>query len=240
MKGTEFEFRNRFWIIGLIFALGFLAYNFDRVNIVVYLVNRMAGPDSPQGDHLARAFFAFAAFLILIGALIRTWAAAYLRSDVVEDPRLRHEAVVADGPYRHLRNPLYFGNEFLAIGLGFLASRLGFVMILAGMTLFVFRLIGLEESNLEHEQGRSYREFCHRVPRCWPSLIPRLPASDLQPRWLQAFLGELFMWAFFLGAAIFAITLNIKYAWIIMGAGLVLHILRGYILEARRKRTPPS
>jgi len=240
MKATEFEFRNRFWLIGLIFALGFFAYNFDRVNIVVFIVDRTLGHDSPQGDNLARAIFAFAAFLVLIGALIRSWAAAYLRSDVVQDPNLRHEAVVADGPYRHLRNPLYFGNEFLAVGVGFLASRVGFVIILVGMTVFVFRLIGLEESNLEREQGESYREFCRRVPRFWPSLSPRLPASGLQPRWLQAFLGELFMWAFFLGIAVFAVTLNLKYSWIIIGAGLVLHILRSYILEARRKRAQPS
>src|SRR5262249_45915679 len=155
---------NRFWIIGLIFGLGFFAYSIDPLNVVQYTIDHTVGHGSPRGDDVARAIFAFAALLVLIGALIRTWAAAYLRSDVVQDPNLRHDAVVADGPYRHLRNPLYFGNEFLALGLGFLASRLGFAIILVGVTVFVFRLIGLEESNLAREQGESYREFCRLVP----------------------------------------------------------------------------
>ena len=39
MKATDFEFRNRFWIFGLIFGLGFWLYALDHVNVVQYLVN---------------------------------------------------------------------------------------------------------------------------------------------------------------------------------------------------------
>lgn len=237
MKATEFEFRNRFWLIGLIFGLGFAAYAIDPVNVVVFVIDHTGGHDSPRLDSIARVYFGIGAFLAICAALIRTWAAAYLKTDVVQDPKLRHEQIVADGPYRHLRNPLYFGNGLLALALGLLASRTGFFIIVIGIPVFCLRLIALEEFNLQREQGESYREFCRRVPRIWPSLRPHLPASGAQPRWGQAVLGELFMWGFALGVVAFAVTLDIKYMWILSGVALLVHIARSYILEARRKQT---
>ncbi len=201
MKATDFEFRNRFWIFGLIFGVGFWLYALDHVNSVQYLINVTVGENSPHADLLARCALAFAALLMLLTALLRTWATSYLRSDVMQDHDLRAEKVVASGPYRHVRNPLYLGNILMAFGMGFLASRVGFVLIVVGNFIFCLRLIGLEESNLQKEQGESYVEFCRRVPRLWPSLQPRLPDSGLKPHWKQAFAGELFMWGFFAGGS---------------------------------------
>jgi protein-S-isoprenylcysteine O-methyltransferase Ste14 len=172
--------------------------------------------------------------------MIRTWAAAYLRSDVVQDPNLHVEAIVADGPYRHVRNPLYLGSILLALGFAFLASRTGFVLIICGLTIFFLRLIGLEESRLEREQSERYREFCRRVPRLFPALLPRVAASGVKPQWGQAFFGEIFMWGFFVGIAVFAITLKIVVTWIIIGLALLFYIVRSYVLQARRKAAKAS
>ncbi|MFZ3217651.1 MAG: methyltransferase [Candidatus Acidiferrales bacterium] len=240
MKATNFEFRYRFWIIGAIFWIGFALYHFDHVNIVQYLTDRLVGPQSSHEEIVARAFLFFAALLVLLTALLRTWAAAYLRSDVVQDPNLRAEKVLADGPYRHMRNPLYLGTILLACGLGLLASRLGFAFIVIAMSVYCLRLIGLEEANLSREQGESYREFCQHVPRLWPSLSPRLPASGLQPQWKQAFLGELFMWGFFVAVMVFALTLNRNALWIIITIALLLYIVRSYVLVARRRFKQPE
>ena len=210
MKATDFEFRNRFWIFGLIFGVGFWLYALDRVNAIQYLINITIGENSPHADLMARCALAFATLLMLLTALLRTWATSYLRTDVMQDHDLHAEKVVASGPYRHLRNPLYFGNILMAFGMGLLASRVGFVVIVVGNFIFCLRLIGLEESNLRKEQGESYIEFCRRVPRLWPSLQARLPDSGLKPHWQQAFAGELFMWGFFVAVAVFAITLNTK------------------------------
>lgn len=76
---------------------------------------------------------------------MRTWGAAYLRSEVVHDSNLRNETLVADGPFRYVRNPLYFGNVLLAAGMGLFASRLGWLILALGMVVFVYRLIGREE-----------------------------------------------------------------------------------------------
>ena len=38
MRATGFEFRNRFWMMGVIFWLGFFCYSFDQVNAGVALL----------------------------------------------------------------------------------------------------------------------------------------------------------------------------------------------------------
>jgi len=240
MKATDFEFRNRFWMFSLIFGLGFWLYALDHVNSVQYLINITIGANSPHADLLARCALAFAALLTLFAALLRTWATSYLRSDVMQDHDLRAEKLVASGPYRHLRNPLYLGNFLLAVSMGFLASRLGFVVILVGNLIFCLRLIGLEESNLQKEQGESYFEFCRRVPRLWPSLQPRLPDSGLKPHWKQAFVGELFMWGFLVAVAAFAVTLNAKALWITIAMSMVLYVASSYVISSRKKSDTPS
>ena len=138
MKATEFEFRHRSLLSLIHFWVGFQAYSIDRINVVWAIVPW----DTPRGAFLARLIFAFGTLLVGLAAGIRTWAAAYLRSDVVHDPKLHTETLVADGPYRHVRNPLYLGLFLLCVVVGFLASRLGFVILALVAAVRVVRLIG--------------------------------------------------------------------------------------------------
>jgi len=201
MHATEFEFRNRFWFICLTYFLGFGCYWLDPRNTVAMLVRWIFNGYDPHLQSLAarhafQALFAVSALLVTAAAWIRTWAGAYLRSEVVHDPAVHTEKLVADGPYRHLRNPLYFGNMLLAIGMAVLASRTGSVILILGNVLIVLRLMGREEMALAQVQGDAYRSYVAAVPRFWPSLRPRLGSRGLQPKWLQAFLGEAWMWTF--------------------------------------------
>src|SRR5712692_873879 len=103
MRATTFEFRQRFWIIAGVFAAGFACYWIDHVNAAQALA----------GGHV-RLVFGLGAGVAALAALIRTWAAAYLRTEVVKDSALHTDRLVADGPYRHVRNPLYLGTALLA------------------------------------------------------------------------------------------------------------------------------
>jgi len=213
MRATEFEFRYRFWFILITYFVGFGCYNLDHVNAVDALarwVFRGSDPDlnSLTARHAIQGVFALAAALVTAAAWIRTWGGAYLRTEVVHDSAVHTERLVADGPYRHLRNPLYFGNMLLAIGLALMASRTGAVVLILGNLLIVLRLIGREEADLAQAQGEGYRTFLAAVPRLWPSLRPRLPAGGLQPRWFQAFLGEAWMWTFAVDGFLFAWKLS--------------------------------
>jgi protein-S-isoprenylcysteine O-methyltransferase Ste14 len=237
MRATEFEFRYRSLIIVAIYFLALSTYGFDHENVVQYAIDRTVGEGATSAVFIRHVIFGAGAFLTFLAAGFRTWAAAYLQSNTVQDPTMHLDAIVADGPYRHMRNPLYLGAILLAFGMALLTSRPGFLIITTGLTLFILRLTGLEESKLEAMQGESYREFCRRVPRLWPSLKARLPDGGMKPRWGQAILGELHMWGFFAGMAAFAIALRPGVAWWIVGAAVIIYAVRSVVLSVRRKRT---
>jgi protein-S-isoprenylcysteine O-methyltransferase Ste14 len=220
MKATEFEFRHRSVLNLIHFWISFQLYSVDQVNVVSALVGR-----SHDRLLLLRVVFGFGALLLALAAAIRTWAAAYLRSRVVHDTKLHTETLVADGPYRHVRNPLYLGTFLMSIGLGFLASRSGFAVLAMGAAIRILRLIGREEAELRAQQGESFREFCRRVPRLLPSLHARIPASGANPEWGQAFRGEAHMWGFFITMLAFTITLERRLIWILGGASLAVWFL---------------
>jgi protein-S-isoprenylcysteine O-methyltransferase Ste14 len=211
MQATEFEFRNRFWVIAALFFIGFACSFLDHQNAASALVGGNA-----TGVHLV---LGSGALLAVLAAAVRTWASAYLHTEVVKDHALHADRLVADGPYRHLRNPLYLGTLLLAVCFGLMASRLGFVVIVGGLFIFVLRLIGREEAALVQAQGSAFDAYRARVPRLWPALFPRVPASGARPPWRQAFTGELAMWAFAIGAAAFAATFEprLLYAFLILG-----------------------
>jgi protein-S-isoprenylcysteine O-methyltransferase Ste14 len=235
MRATEFEFRYRSLIILAIYFIALSTYRFEHENVVRYAIERIVGQGAPSATLLAHLIFGVGAFLTFLAAGFRTWAAAYLQSNTVQDPAMHLDAIVADGPYRHLRNPLYLGAILLAFGLALLTPWPGFLIVTMGFTIFFFRLTGLEESKLEATLGESYREFCQRVPRLWPSLKARLPEGDVRPRWGQAILGELHMWGFFAGMAAFAITLRPRVAWWIVGIAVITYAMRSFVLSTRRK-----
>ncbi len=241
MEASEFEFRNRFWFIAGIFTVGFFLYRFDRVNASEALsrwVLRGAPDESSRAfGHWITVFFALGTLLVVMGALVRSWAESYLHSSIVHDRKLHGEKLVADGPYRHVRNPLYLGNLFLAFGVGFLASRLGFLVISAGMVLFVYRLILREETTLIRAQGENYQRYFAAVPRLFPALVPRVPAGGAKPNWLDGFTGEIFMWAGAAAMGVFTFTHSVRWFWIVFGGGWAIYF---FLYSVRHRRTRPN
>ena len=237
-QASDFEFRYRFWFIVGIFCLGFFLYNVDHVNVSAALSRLILGPEgahSPLLDRYIRGFFALGTLIVAAAALIRSWAESYLHSAIVHDAALHSDRLVADGPYRYVRNPLYLGTVLFAIGLGVLASRSGALVMSIGMVFFTYRLILREEMSLLQSQGESYRRYFAAVPRLVPSLLPRIPSAGAKPNWLDGFSGELFMWGGAAAMAVFTVTLNIRYFWIVLGSGFAIYFLQ-YFLRSRRKR----
>ena len=188
MKATDWEFTNRALVFGLIFAVSFPLYSLDRQNSVVALASWLAPRIGADPDHTARFLFAFAALLLVMAALLRTWASAYLEAGVVYASTVKTEDLVADGPYRHTRNPLYLANILLAIGMGALMSRIGFVVAVLLMVVFSYRLILREETELRSNQGERYERYATAVPSLAFALtknsLRRTPA-ELE-RWIQS------------------------------------------------------
>lgn len=237
MKASEVEFRYRFWFIGAIFAVGFWLYIVDRYNASQSLALPLSKVDGISADLNTRIIFWIAAALALLAALLRTWATAYLRAEVMVDTTVRTERLVADGPYRFVRNPLYLANILLACAMATMASRVGAVVIVLGMMLFSLRLINREEGGLALSQGESYRHYLATVPCLLPSVTPRLPASGAKPHWGQAMAGEMFMWAFSLSVVAFAATLDMRIYWIVLALGFISYGISRTMLAKKRKDT---
>ena len=220
---TDFEFKFRFWIFGGLFWVAFSTYAIDPQNAGAAIVDSIAHARSVAASALAyRAVFAAGALICVAAAMLRTWATAYLNPEVMVDMRLHTSRLVADGPYRYLRNPLYFGNVLLGIGFGLMASRIGFFVLVLGMILFSYRLILREEAGIQATQGESYRSYCDAVPRMLPSFSPRLPSAGGTPDWGDGFLGEAFMWVLAFSVAVFAVTLNQRVFFVALGSAFVV------------------
>jgi protein-S-isoprenylcysteine O-methyltransferase Ste14 len=230
---TDFEFKNRFWIIGAVIFLAFFCYNLDHTNIAFALTQKILGPtahpDTPIFDRYQLAIVTIGSFFVYLGALLRSWAESYLHSSIVHDAAIHSDQLVAEGPYRYVRNPLYLGNDLLVIGLGTLASRLGFVVMVVGMFIITWRLILREEAGLLATQGESYRRYFNAVPRLWPSLRPRIPSGGAKPNWRDGLTGEIFMWSIAIGMTAFVVTQRIWMFWLVMAAGFAIYFLQAYL-----------
>ena len=151
MRATKFEFEQRFWIITGIYVASFCLSAFDHTPFIVALRHLIApsiARGSPEAMLFARIVIAAGALLVFLAAVLRTWGAAYLRTSVVHDTAQHSEALVADGPFRYVRNPLYLANLPMAAGIGVLASRSGWIFLVLANWIFVYRLIFREETAL--------------------------------------------------------------------------------------------
>ncbi len=221
MKATDWEFRNRTLLFGLIFGLTFPLYALDRHNAAVSVANWI-GPALHMSTHLVSRILIFiGAALLVAAAFIRTWASSYLRAKVVYAVGLRTDSLVADGPYRRVRNPLYLGNALIATGLGVMMSRIGFPIAMLATVIFCYRLILREETELRASQGMTYQTYLHMVPRLWPSLRPRIPSAGGQPMWAEGFKAESWCWGFASAVLAFALTSSLAAFYAILAASVV-------------------
>jgi protein-S-isoprenylcysteine O-methyltransferase Ste14 len=203
MKATAWEFRLRIWILAVLFLLGFAvpwnyALHLDGRGPNAHLWGWSAAMLAKSGvTNIGTAFnvlLAVGVVLAFAAAVLRTWAAAYLGSEVVQEAAMHSGAVVQAGPFRHMRNPLYVGTWLMTLALALLMPPSGAVFAVVTVVLFQFRLILGEEAFLSARLGEAYRAYAARVPRLFPSLRARVPASGAQPRWAQAVLSEIFPW----------------------------------------------
>jgi protein-S-isoprenylcysteine O-methyltransferase Ste14 len=236
MKATNWEFTNRATVFGLIFGVAFPLYSLDHQNSAVALANWLGPRLQINPNLMARLLLYFAALLLVIAAFVRTWASSYLQASVVYAADLKSETLVADGPYRRVRNPLYFANVLMVIAIGAMMSRLGFLVALIAMLVFSYRLILREESEFQASQGESYAAYCKAVPRLWPSLWPRVASSGRQAGWTEGIKAELWYWGFAAALIAYALTLNLRLFLVVLGASLALFWVSSVV--PRKKSTP--
>jgi protein-S-isoprenylcysteine O-methyltransferase Ste14 len=172
------------------------------------------------------------------GATLRVWGTAYLGSDVMRGASMQGERLVAAGPYRYLRNPLYLGSCLLGFATAILMPPSGAAFFLLAFSAFTLFLINAEERFLTTQLGDIYEEYRRCVPRLWPRVGDGNPSVSPHPRWLQAILAETYPIAFTLCFALFAWRYNarilIQCLLICYGLSLIIRAL------TKRPAAPPG
>jgi protein-S-isoprenylcysteine O-methyltransferase Ste14 len=198
-KASALEFRFRFAIIVIIFVLGFTTpWNYwlhlDTIRTWQFLAAWPARSGWLNFSYATILVLLFGILCTLIGASLRTWGSACLSPSIVQDRAMHGETVVAAGPYRFVRNPLYLGTLIHTFALALLMLPSGAIFTIIAIGLFQLRLIGSEESFLTAKLGQPYLAYCAKVPRLIPSLTPKVMASATHSTWPSAFFGEIYMW----------------------------------------------
>ncbi|MSP94390.1 MAG: isoprenylcysteine carboxylmethyltransferase family protein [Alphaproteobacteria bacterium] len=81
------------------------------------------------------------------------------------------DRIVADGPYRYTRNPMYLGHLIFMLGLFVtFSSWLAAALLVFHMAWFHSRVLK-DEASLERRFGDAYRSYKKRVKRWIPGLL---------------------------------------------------------------------
>ncbi|WP_161557522.1 methyltransferase family protein [Acidisarcina polymorpha] len=200
MKATRFEFRFRVAIICVLYFLGFFA-PWERFGAAAspyprrlwsWLAILLARNNLLSLGNAYLVVTIATVTIAILGALLRVWGTAYLGNFVMRHPAMQAGAVMAAGPYRYLRNPLYLGMMLTASAVAVLMPVSGAVVFLAGMLLLTIRLIAAEEFFLSAQLGPDYALYRKSVPSILPMARTRPAASPARPRWLQGIVAESF------------------------------------------------
>lgn len=211
MNAAALAFRFRVVIFVLLYLLGFLppwggnvrGANEGTLWLAASTLAARSGWIGLAAATLTVTLIALAC--LAMGAVLRVWGTAYLGSGVMRGATMQGGQLVAAGPYRYLRNPLYVGSWLLALAASILMPPSGAAFFLPAFSVFVLYLISGEERFLSARLGDIYGQYCRRVPRLWPRRGGvEAVSSSARPHWLQALLAETYPITFTLCFAIFA------------------------------------
>ncbi len=197
MRASAIEFRLRMLIMVAIIAVGFWSpwiEKFDlgkRISLLEWLALTASRAEILRFTYATPAVIVAGSLLALAAVVLRVWGTAYLGYGTVQHAEMKAGGVMADGPYRYVRNPLYLGSWCMIGAMAFLMPPTGALFTMALITVFLLRLILGEEAFLAAALGDAYREYRSKVPRLFPRLRGAPPSARHKPHWLAGIAGEL-------------------------------------------------
>lgn len=115
------------------------------------------------------------AFLVLLGEGTRFWGVSIAGSETRTTGGVGGTYLITNGPFAHVRNPLYVGNMLLYAGVGVMSMALyPWLLIVALIWFYIqyFMIVTKEEEYLAERFGEDYRHYRLHVPRFLPRLVP--------------------------------------------------------------------
>jgi protein-S-isoprenylcysteine O-methyltransferase Ste14 len=240
MGATKIEFRLRVAIIAVIITLGFWApwIEYLRIGDPTPLMARLAFELTRLGIFrfavAVPAVIILATLLAAVAVILRIWGTAWLGTATVLHGQMKAGVVLADGPYRYVRNPLYLGSWCMFAAMAFVMPPTGALFAVVLLTAFLFRLILGEEAFLTRQLGQPYQDYLRAVPRLLPRLRVKLWPDGIQPtgrkpQWLRAVISEVNPIGVFVTMAVLSWSydnwLMVQAIIVSLGVSLVVHAL---------------
>jgi protein-S-isoprenylcysteine O-methyltransferase Ste14 len=197
MRATLFEYRMRMAIMFVLVAVGFWAPWTGSLGVGgrTPLLEWMALEISRTGllsfTSAIAAVIVFATVVAGVAAVFRVWGTAWLGHGTVNSFEMQGGAVMASGPYRYVRNPLYIGTWCLVAAIAFVMPASGALVCMVLLSVFLLRLILGEEAFLAARIGEPYLAYRRAVPRLLPRVRTNLARGAPTPRWGRAILAEI-------------------------------------------------
>jgi protein-S-isoprenylcysteine O-methyltransferase Ste14 len=122
--------------------------------------------------------------LVLTGESFRLWGVIYAGSETRTTGDVGGTYLVISGAFGHVRNPLYFGNILIYLGVGIMSWALFPYLQIAALLFFLFQyhlIIKEEEGYLEKTFGEEYLTYKKKVPRLIPSPVKYKSSKVEQP-----------------------------------------------------------
>ncbi len=138
------------------------------------------------------ASFLTGGVFLLIGEFLRIWGVAHVGGET-RSREIAAESLVTNGPYAHLRNPLYLANMLLYTGTTIVANiwmpwMLLFVWIYFGLQYYL--IVRVEEATLQDLFGDLYLDYRKEVPCIIPRIMPFKSGSAAPTDYSAALLSE--------------------------------------------------
>ena len=232
MRATAIEFRLRMLVNATIIILGFWAPWIEawhigrRISLLEWLALELSRTGIASFSIATTALLVLAVLIAAKGVLFRVWGAAYLGPSTVQSTSMLAGGVMAAGPYRYMRNPLYIGLWCMVIALAFLMPVTGAAFAVILIAVFVLRLTLGEEAFLTAKLGDPYVAYLRAVPRFIPRLRGWPAPTGAKPHWLRALLTELTPIGILIAMVLYARNYDAKLAGriilIFFGASLVV------------------
>ena len=121
-----------------------------------------------DGGPTATGLVLTAAMIVgLVGlGLIGSALGLFFRSKTRPEPWRAASFLVAAGPYRYTRNPMYLGMTLVGLAVAIAFASLSAALLALLAALIVDRVvIGREEAYLARRFGEEYQAYCQRVRR---------------------------------------------------------------------------
>lgn len=196
MRASALEFRLRMVINAAVILLGFwapwLGWGIGhRIPLIGWLGLQLSRAGIASFAVTTSALIAIATLFAAAGALFRVSGTAFLGPGTVASMNMVAGKVMAAGPYRYVRNPLYIGLWCMVAALAFLMPASGALVAIVLISVFLVRLTLGEEAFLSAQLGEPYLAYLRAVPRFIPRLRGAPAAAGAKPHWLRAVLAEL-------------------------------------------------